>query len=198
MRSLERNRMLFAATDGYSGRVQSHNEEAAIASLTDSSGGTAAATVSATPGVYVLPIQIDLVDITGNVDVLSNIVIGHKFKILAVDWNQLAPVTTGSKAADLNIEIGSTNLTGGVVSLTSAACTPLGKRIAGSAVTANNTGAAGDNISVEASGVTAFAEGKGVLLITIQNMDTADQAATYTGKINSILTVLRNNKQILS
>jgi hypothetical protein len=69
--------------------------------------------------------------------------------------------------ASLNLEINAVNLTGGVISLTSANCTPLGAVIAGTAITANNTFGATDTISVEASSVTAFVEGEGVLLLTL-------------------------------
>jgi hypothetical protein len=83
------------------------------------------------------------------------------------------PATTGAKAASLNMEIGTANLTGGVVALTSANMTPLGKVVDGSAVTAANTFTAASTISVEASGVTTFVEGEAVLLIVIQPTEVA-------------------------
>lgn len=78
-----------------------------------------------------------------------------------------APVTTGSKASTLNLEIGTTNTTGGSLALTSAACTPKGKVVAASAITAANVFTATDTISVEAASTTTFIEGDGVLVITL-------------------------------
>jgi hypothetical protein len=69
-------------------------------------------------------------------------------------------VTTAAKAADINAEINTTNLTGGVVGLTSANCTPLGKVNEGTAITAANTFKPGDTWSLEAANVVAFVEGR--------------------------------------
>jgi hypothetical protein len=102
-----------------------------------------------------------------NGDVLTNFTPGFPGRIVSVAFAIFDPVTTASKAATLNLEIGTVNLTGGVISLTSANCTPLGAVIAGTAITANNTFGATDTISVEASSVTAFVEGEGVLLLTL-------------------------------
>ena len=73
--------------------------------------------------------------------------------------------TTAAKAADLNIEIETTDLTGGVLGLTSANMTPKGVQVASSAITAANVFSATQKISVEASGVTAFIEGSMWLMI---------------------------------
>lgn len=126
-------------------------------------------------GVYVLPIYINLASIAGAGDVLTNYIPGHNFKILSTTWQQMIPVTTGAKAATLNLEIGTTDLTGGTVALTSATCTPLGAQIAGAAITAGNVGTDTDSFSIEAASVTAFAEGTGTLLIEIQNTDTLNE-----------------------
>ena len=77
------------------------------------------------------------------------------------------PVVTAAKAASLNLEVNDQDLTGGVISLTSANCAALGKVIEGSVVSGNNAFSAMDTISIEASNVTAFAEGEGVLLLTL-------------------------------
>lgn len=154
--------------------------------LTDNSTGTASATIAAGVGINTVAINLPLVGITGNVDVVTNYTPGYAFKILSVDFVVTKVVSTGGKAATLNLEIGTTNVTGGAVALTSANCTPLGALIAGSAVTANNTGTASDTISVEASSVTAFAEGDGSLLIRLQNMDTANAIASLAAGINNL------------
>lgn len=134
------------------------------------SGGTVTIYVCPTPAGsagYVVTFPVTLSSITGAGDVVTNFTPGHAGKITAVNWIQGVPVTTASKAADLNVEIGTTNLTGGVVALTSAACTPLGKVIAGSAVTGANTFTETDTISIEAASVTAFVEGTGMVALTI-------------------------------
>jgi len=101
-------------------------------------------------------------------DVVTNIRPGIDGYIVDWQWVQGVPVTTAAKAATLNLEINSTNVTGGTISLTSAACTPLGARIAGTRITAANRITRADTLSVEASSVTAFVEGSGFLLIRIQ------------------------------
>lgn len=83
-------------------------------------------------------------------------------------WTQGVPVTTGSKAADLNLEIGTTNVTGGVIALTSAACTPLGKVIEASQITANNRITRKDKLSIEGANVVAFSEGSGYVTVRIR------------------------------
>jgi hypothetical protein len=116
---------------------------------------------------FVLAIPIKLSKVADG-DILTAFTPGIAGSIKKVAFAVTDPVTTADKAATLNLEIGTTNVTGGVVALTSANCTPLGAVIAGSAVTANNAFTGTDTISVEASSTTAFAEGEGVLLITIQ------------------------------
>jgi len=73
--------------------------------------------------------------------------------------------TTADKAATLNAEIETTNLSGGVLALTSANCTPKGAQVAGTEITGNNAFTATQKISIEASSVTAFAEGAIWLMI---------------------------------
>jgi len=145
--------------------------------ITDSTGGAAAAAIAAGVGISVVSLPINLASVADG-DVLTAFTPGFKFKILSLAFAVTVPVTTGSKATTLNMEIGTTNLTGGALALTSANCTPIGAVVAASAVTAANTGSAAATVSVEASSTTAFVEGAGVLLVTIQNMDTADAFAT--------------------
>lgn len=129
-------------------------------------------TAAGKSGVSTLAIPVSLADVTAAGDVLTTFTPGYNFKILSIAWAQGTPVTTASKLFNANLEIGTTNVTGGVVALTSATCTPLGKIIAGTAITALNTGGPTDTVSLEAADVTAFTEGSGYFLVTIQNMDT--------------------------
>jgi hypothetical protein len=102
-----------------------------------------------------------------NGDILTQFVPGFPGRIVKASFAVTDPVTTSGKSASLNLEIGTANLTGGVIGLTSANCGTLGAVVDGSEITANNVFDADDTISVEASGVTAFAEGEGVLMIAI-------------------------------
>lgn len=133
-------------------------------------------TMAPTVGVQIVPIYLNLPDVASG-DVMTDYVPGFPFKVLGVDFRVHKAVTTGAKAATLNLEIGTTNLTGGVVALTSANCTPAGAAVAGSAVTGANTGTATDAISIEASSVTAFVEGTGTLYIKLLNLDTYNEVA---------------------
>lgn len=101
-------------------------------------------------------------------DVVTEYIPGFAGTIEKISFIVTDPVTTAAKAATLNLEIGTTNLTGGALALTSANCTPLGKVIDGTAITGNNSFGATDKISVEASSVTAFVEGQGVLVLVIK------------------------------
>lgn len=158
--------------------------------FTISSGGTDSDGIASTVGIYVLPIPIALAEITGAGDVLTTYTPGHAFEIIGVDARVTEVVTTVGKAVDINLEINTTDLTGGVVQLTSAGCTPLGAAIAGSAVTGNNTGTAAQSISIEAANVTAFAEGSVVLLIKIRNMDDVNAYNSLATHINGIINAL--------
>lgn len=152
--------------------------------LTDSTTGTAGTTLAAGVGVQTITIPLQLAALA-NGDVVTEYVPGYKFKILSVSFATTTPASTAAKLATLNLEIGTTNVTGGAVALTTAACDAAGELTAGSAVTAANTGASTDSISVEAASVTAFVEGAGVLLIKVQNMDTADAVASLARQSTS-------------
>ncbi len=100
-------------------------------------------------------------------DIVTTYTPGFNGRIKALDFVTHDPVTTASKLSTLNAEIGTTNVTGGTVALTSAACTPLGKIVAGAAITALAAFKDTDTISIEASSTTTFIEGDGVLLLKL-------------------------------
>lgn len=132
----------------------------------------------------IVSFPIALAGITAAGDVVTNYTMGFKGRIISLTFAVQTVVTTAAKAASLNAEIGTTDLTGGVVALTSANCTPAGALVAGSAVTANNAFTATGTVSIEAASVTAFAEGSGVLLVTIVNDDTLDALAKALNLMN--------------
>jgi hypothetical protein len=110
--------------------------------------------------------QVDLASIADG-DVVTTFTPGFHGRIKDIDFVTNVPASTASKASTLNLEIGTTNVTGGTVALTTAACNAIGKIVAGAAITAGAAFTNTDTISVEASSTTAFAEGSGTLVIRI-------------------------------
>ena len=162
-----------------------------VAGLTDNSGGaTADGTLAANGAVSIISIPVALAEVADG-DVVTGFTPGFAGTILRTQFVVTVPVDTADDLSTLNLEIGSTNVTGGTIALTSATATPVGKTIAGAAVTGTATFTASDTISVEASATTAFAEGSGVLLITVASdvvdNNTADLAAT----VNAMLAALK-------
>jgi hypothetical protein len=107
-----------------------------------------------------------------NGDLLTTFTPGFAGKIVKWWAEVVVPATTADKLATLNLEIGTTNLTGGALALTSANCTPMGNVVAASAITAANEFTETDTISIEAASVTAFAEGT-VNLVMVLEANTA-------------------------
>ena len=159
------------------------------AALTNSTTGTASSTLAAGVGVQTITIPVYLSSVASG-DVLTNYTPGFAGKLLSISFAVSKPATTASKAATLNVEIDTTDVTGGTVALTTASCDTLGELTAGSSITAANTFTAAQTISVEASSVTAFVEGEGYLLLKVQNMDTANAAASLATQGNALRTAL--------
>lgn len=102
-----------------------------------------------------------------NGDIVTTFTPGFAGTIEKISFVVTDPATTPDKAATLNLEIGTTDVTGGVLSLTTTACGTLGKVTDATAITGNNAFEDDDTISVEATNVTAFVEGEGALLIVL-------------------------------
>ena len=162
-----------------------------VASLTDNSGGAAAdGTLAANGAVSIISIPVTLSKIADG-DLVTTITPGFAGTILRTQFVVTDPATTAAKASTLNLEIGTTNVTGGTVALTSANCTPLGATVAGAAVTGTNVFTASDTISVEASSTTGFVEGAGVLLITVASDVADDNVKDLATKVNAVLAALK-------
>lgn len=86
-------------------------------------------------------------------------------RIKSVQFMVTTAVTTGAKAATLTPKIATVACTGGVVSLTSANCTPIGAEVDGTAITGANTFTSSQQISIDVSAVTTFVEGAGVIYV---------------------------------
>lgn len=78
-----------------------------------------------------------------------------------VSWSARAAtlVTTGSKASTLSLEIGTTDVTGGDLALTSATLDAVGDVVDAAAITAANVFDLDDIITVDAASTTTFIEG---------------------------------------
>lgn len=98
-------------------------------------------------------------------DLMTDWVPGFAGRIVSLSWTTQIVGTGAGASIALNAEIGTTNVTGGVVTVTLATSTPAGTRIAGTAVTAANAFTATDAISLEVAVTTAFTAGSGFLTV---------------------------------
>lgn len=118
---------------------------------------------------YLLALPIDLAAL-GNVDVMTDLLVGHKFALIGKPQFVVTEVGVGSsKTIQLVVDIGATPTTGGITTVTTALTATLGGVIpASAAFSALNTGSATDVISVRGASATAFTSGKGTLYIRIK------------------------------
>jgi hypothetical protein len=115
----------------------------------------------------ILSFPVTLSAITAAMNIVTAYTPGFVGSIQKVSFVMAAPVTTAAKAMTISPFIDAVQVTGGVLSLTSALCTPYGADIEGTAVTALNTFGAADTITIKASAVTAFVEGAGFIVIVL-------------------------------
>jgi hypothetical protein len=121
-------------------------------------------------GVYNVTLPVSLAGVTA-ADVITSLVVGHKFKLRNAQFVTDVVASTSGKAATLDFKIGSTPITGGSLALTTAGCDTKGKVTAGVAISALNAGSAVDTVSVVASAVTAFVQGSGYIVLTIEQVE---------------------------
>lgn len=166
---------------------------AAYADLTDSTTGATVAALAAGVGDQTIAIPADLVSFTtGALDLLTTYTPGFKFKILDLQY-VVNKVGTGSGASQtFQPKITGVAVTGGAVVATLANAATMGAKVAGTAVTALNTGSATDTISIScAAGGTVFTAGTGYFLLKLQNMDTADAVSTINTQLVAVNALLR-------
>ncbi|SEG64931.1 hypothetical protein [Bosea lathyri] len=170
------NVMIVNDNDRYSGAQLSVSFGASTITVTNSTGVTLAAgsrvslmfdQVDGNNAIF-LNFPIQLAAITAAGDVVTDFSPGIAGVIEDFTFTVTTPVTTAAKLASLNLEIGTTNVTGGVIALTSANSTPLGKVLKATAITGANVLTRTSVLSVEAASVTAFAEGQGVVTVKIR------------------------------
>lgn len=129
-----------------------------------SSGGTTGIAKSYT--YLQFPVTLSAAD---NADIVTDFVPGFVGKIVGVHYVAQVAATTADKTADISLEIGTTAVTGGVVSLTTEAAGTVGKVTDGSAITAENVLAADSKISIVAANTAApFIEGSGTIVVKIE------------------------------
>jgi hypothetical protein len=173
--------------------IRDKSEILALVNLTDSTTGTASDTLAATVGVTTVAIPLQLASMTtAAADLMTNYTPGYAFELLSLEFITTTLGTGASASQVLNLEIGTTNVTGGALTLLLADTDTLGKKKAATAITAANTGTAASTISVEvAASGTVFTAGAGFLLLKLRNMDTVNAIASLSAKVNAVITALQ-------
>jgi len=98
---------------------------------------------------------------------------GGSGKVVGFTATPTTVASTGGKASTLNLEIGSTNVTGGVLALTTTTMGTIGVVQSATAITAANTFTATSTLSIEASSTTTFSQGIAVFHVWVE-LDNAD------------------------
>lgn len=165
----------------------------ALVALTDSTTGTASNTIAATAGVVTIAIPQSLASLTAAAaDLMTNYVPGFAFELLGLEWITTTIGVGALASLTFNLEIGTTNVTGGVLTLALGDTAALGQKTTATAITALNTGTAASTLSIEvAAGGTIFTTGAGYFLLKLRNMDTVNAAASNAAKINAIIAALK-------
>jgi predicted RecA/RadA family phage recombinase len=114
-------------------------------------------------GTFIFPITNSTI---ADADIVTEFTPGFAGRIEKFAYVCHTPNVDGAKESTLNLEIGTVDVTGGVLALTSAKLTPLGKVSEATAITAANVFSATDTISIEAASTTAFTAGTGALIVT--------------------------------
>jgi hypothetical protein len=107
-------------------------------------------------------------------DVITEMYPGINADLEYAEFVTTIAVTTASKLATLNFEIGTTDVTGMTLGLTSATVTPKGTVLPFGLPTAGYTLSRSSKLSLEASAVTAFVEGEGYINLYVRHA-AADQ-----------------------
>lgn len=98
------------------------------------------------------------------------VAVPYAFTVLSARFVTDKPATTSSKLTTLTLSTTGGSVTGGVMALTSATCTPTGNPIAATAISgANASQSAGAEVIITASSTTAFVEGTGHVEVVVSN-----------------------------
>ena len=163
-----------------------------INAFTDNTTGTASDTLAAGVGIYNVSAYVDLVNVTGTGNIFYFIP-GHAFKVLSITATTEDP-ESGGPASSLVVTpyVNGVAVTGGLLTLTKAAVAAVGGNISATAVTAANTGTAAQSLNIQCTTyTTAFTDGAVRVVLTVQNMDSANAFASLADKINDIKAALQ-------
>lgn len=157
--------------------------------FTDNSGGTKSDTIAATVARQTIFGGAFPMATIANGTVWG-IAIPFNFTVVSVLLKIDVAVTTVGKAATFTTRVNTVNTTGGVIS--ASGTYSAGGSQAGTSISGNNTGTAGQIVDLLVSGVTAFTEGAGHLEIVVLNTDLAATIAAIAFKANQLRTALRH------
>lgn len=102
-------------------------------------------------------------------DIITEMYPGIEADLEFAEFVTTVAVTTAAKAATLNFEIDTTDVTGMTLALTSATVTPKGTVLPFGLPTAGYTLSRSSKLSLEASAVTAFSEGEGYINLYVRD-----------------------------
>lgn len=162
--------------------------------ITDNSTGTASNTVAAGTGMVTIHFPQLFNGGTAQINPVLNFPMPYKFKIISwywVTWELLAG-GGGSRVANLRINGALVGTVATSLTITVAGASAVGTVVAGTAVSgANISGNPTDTLTVDIqAGGTAITAGEGQFVIVMQNMNTADAAASFADHINDLITSL--------
>lgn len=165
----------------------------AVVSLTDSSGGTGDDALEVGVGDLTMEFATTLVAVTAaeGGDLITDLPIPFRFRVISLDWVTFIAGVGSSATHVLTVDIGATPVTTLTLTITEASTNTIGEVTAGVAATAADVGAAGDLLSIAVAAGTNFTAGEGVLVLKLQNMDTADAFASLADKVQEILVGIR-------
>lgn len=110
-------------------------------------------------------IPVALSEISADADVGDGITATFNYLITKTSFHVLTKSTGAGADVDLKLEIGTTDVTGGDVTLTLATTNTAGDVVDGAAITAENYVHAGDVLQVDADHTTDFTAGDGLLRV---------------------------------
>lgn len=117
---------------------------------------------------------------TAAIDLMTDYTAAFDGEVIGFEWHPTIAGTGSGASQVFNIEIGTTNLTGGVLTLTLANQGTVGVITSATAITGNNRFKAGDVLSIEmAAGGTVFTAGAGYFVIKCRRTDGGSASSSH-------------------
>lgn len=155
--------------------------------------GTPSNQIQPTAGIYNMTIPHSFASGTSAGEVVTEIVIGHAFRIIGWYFVADVPGVGASASRVFNMEINTTNVgtVTSTVTATEASTSAKGEVTLGTTVTGANEGSNADTFSIEvAAGGTQFSAGSGYFVVKIQNVDDSNAYATFVSYIDDLIEAL--------